>query len=195
MQRANRLRELYAGLRGARRAPGSVYEMLVRASLFADVNPVAARLGQESVPAGRGRVLLGGSSPPDHRIHRRIEASGWQVAAEFYDRNLDRLGAAVDAAESDPVRAIAQSWLRQTFLGRDLKAPEQRLQHLLRDSHAAAAILWFARDDEALAWQVPRLRRALEQAGIPCVVLSARDWAFADGAGEAIQAFLEGLPG
>jgi len=192
VERANALRVAFATLRQARRAPGSLYEKLVRASLYADVRPVIAALEQQSLPSVRGRVVLAGSSPPDARIHRLIESCGWLIAEEFYDRNLERLGGTVEAAAADPVRAISHNWLRQTFLGRDLKAPEQRLQNLVRETHAQAAILWFARDDEALAWQVPRLGRALAAASIPCLVLSARDWDFADGAAQDIQTFLEG---
>jgi hypothetical protein len=193
IERANELRELFKGMRQARRAPGSVYEKIVRASLFADVGPIVAALGQESVANVRGRVLLGGSSPPDERVHQAIESCGWLVAADFYDRNLERLGGAVEIFADNPVQAISQSWLRQTFLGRDLKESERRLQELVRQADADAAILWFGRDDEALAWQVPRLRRALEDSGIPFVVLSARDWDFSDGAGREIQIFLDGL--
>jgi hypothetical protein len=193
IERANALRELFSQLRQVRRTVGSVYEKLVRASLFADIRPVLTPLDPQSLPDVRGRVVLAGSSPPDERIHLLIESCGWQVAGEFYDRNLERLGSTVEAT-ADPVQAIARSWLRQTFLGRDLKAPEQRLAELVRDSHAQAVLLWFARDDEALAWQVPRLRRGLEAARIPSLVLSARDWDFTDGAAQAMQTFLEGLP-
>ena len=169
-------------------------EKIVRASLFADVAPVMGALNGHHPPHDRRRVVLGGSSPPDERIHQLIESSGGFVAGEFYDRNLERLGEEVSGAAADPVSAIAQGWLRQTFLGRDLQAPETRLQALVAQTQSQGALLWFARDDEALAWQVPRLRRALEAAHIPCLVLSARDWDFADGAAQAMQTFLEGLP-
>ncbi len=193
IQRANALREAFSGLRRARRAPGSLYEKLVRASLFGDVGPVVAALGRQAPASGRRRVVLAGSSPPDERIHELIEARGWQVAAEFCDRNLDRLGGVVENCDADPVQAIAQSWLRHTFLARDLAIPGERLQALLRETQADAAVLWLTREDEALAGQRPRLRRALAYAGIPFVALSAADWNFADGAAQDIQAFLDGL--
>jgi hypothetical protein len=192
--RANALRQLFGEMRHRRRTEGSVYEKIVRASLFADVGPAIGLLNTHSAPGDRRPVVLGGSSPPDQRIHQFIEANGGFVAAEFYDRNLERLGGTVQNSPTDPVSAISQGWLRQTFLGRDLKAPEQRLQALVAETQAQACILWFAREDEALAWQVPRLRSALEAANRPCLVLSARDWDFADGAAEAMQTFLAGLP-
>ena len=193
IERANALRALFEHLRATARTEGSVYERIVRASLFADVGPALGLLERDRLTKQGCRVVLGGSSPPDERIHQRIAASGGIVAAEFYDRNLERLGSPV-APGADPVSAISQNWLRQTFLGRDLKAPEQRLQALVEQTRSQAAILWFARDDEALAWQVPRLRRSLEAAKTPCLVLTARDWDFADGAAEVMQSFVEGLP-
>ena len=191
--RANALRAQFADLRARARTEGSVYEKIVRASLFADVGPALGLLERDGLSQAGCRVVLGGSSPPDQRIHQLIEASGGFVAAEFYDRNLERLGGTVTAG-ADPVSAISQNWLRQTFLGRDLKAPEQRLQALVDETRSQATILWFARDDEALAWQVPRLRRALEAAQTPCLVLTARDWDFADGAAQVMQTFMAGLP-
>jgi len=192
IQRANALRGHFGDLRRERIAPGSRYERLVRASLFADVGPLMSAWEPANSGSARGRVVLAGSSPPDDRIHELIEACGWHVAAELCDRNLERLGGPVEAAGSDPVQAIAQGWLRQVFLGRDTKV-EERLRTVLHEARADAAVLWFARDDEALAWQVPRLRRVLEGSGVPHVVLTAADWALDEEAAGRIRTFLDGL--
>ena len=100
--RANALRALFSDLRRSRRAAGSVYEKIVRASLFADVAPAISALNGNGPPQERRRVVLGGSSPPDQRIHQLIESSGGFVAGEFYDRNLERLGGAVEGTAADP---------------------------------------------------------------------------------------------
>jgi hypothetical protein len=105
IQRANDLRGMFSRMRQARLARGSLYEKIVRASLFADVAPVVAALARECVGSIRGRLVLAGSSPPDERIHQAIESSGWLVAGELYDRNLERLGGAVQVDAADPVRA------------------------------------------------------------------------------------------
>jgi hypothetical protein len=191
--RANALRAMFGELRQRRRAPGSVYEKIVRVSLFANVGHARDALNAPDLPDDGRRVVLGGSSPPDGRIHQWLESCGARVCGEFYDRNLERLGDAVQEGGIDPVSAIARSWLQYTFLGRDRKAAGERLQALVRETQAQAVVLWFAREDEALAWQVPRLRRGLEAANIPALILTARDWNFADGAAAAMQTFLEGL--
>jgi hypothetical protein len=191
--RANVLRAMFSELRQRRRAPGSVYEKIVRASLFADVERAREVLNGQDLPHDRHRVVLGGSSPPDQRIHQLLEACGAWVSGEFYDRNLERLGETVQEGAIDPVSGIAQGWLQHTFLGRDRKAPEERLLALVRETQAQAVVLWFAREDEGLAWQVPRLRRGLQAANIPALILTARDWNFTDGAALAMQTFLEGL--
>ncbi|HEY6458369.1 MAG TPA: 2-hydroxyacyl-CoA dehydratase family protein [Steroidobacteraceae bacterium] len=192
--RANAARAMFRQMRQRRRAPGSVYEQIVRASLFADIERARDLLNEHDLPHDRRRIVLGGSSPPDQRIHQLLEACGACVTGEFYDRNLERLGETVPEGGIDPVSAIARGWLQHTFLGRDRHAPEQRLLALVRATQAQAVVLWFAREDEALAWQVPRLRRGLEAASIPALILTARDWDFADGAAQAMQTFLAGLP-
>ena len=190
--RANELRALFAQWRVANRSSGSRYERLVRASLYADVRPLGAGW-EEAPPAFRGRLLLAGSSPPDDRIHRCVESRGWLVAQEYYGRDLCRLGEPVDPAAADPIAAIARGWLRQRFLIRDAAHSAARLLERVSAARADAVLLWCAREDEALVWQVPALKRALQERGIASLILGARSWDFEDGAAEEVQAFLEGL--
>jgi hypothetical protein len=191
--KANECRQLFADIRRQRRGLGSFYERVVRASLYTD--PCSLLRGwkpEDSELSGRG-IILGGSSPPDDRIHLTVEQAGWTVVEELYDRGLRRLGVAVDDTAQDLPQAVAERWLEHHLTPRDYSDPAAALIEAVHRTRAAAAILWCTREDEALAWQVAAQRTALERSGIPALVLVARSWAFDDGADEEIRAFLAGV--
>jgi hypothetical protein len=191
---ANDWRRLFAFVHAERRGPGSFYERVVRASLYADPRVLLQGWNPQLLdPSGAG-VVLAGSSPPDDRIHLAIEQTGWTVLEELYDRGLGRLGAQVDVTAADLPRSIAERWLEHQFSSRDSSDPAVELIATVRRTRAVAAILWCSREDEALAWRVAGQRAALQRAGIPALVLVARSWRFDDGAAEEIHSFLGGLP-
>lgn len=193
VRKANECRRLFASVRAQRRGPGSFYERLVRASLYADPHTLLQGwTAGDSGGTGCG-VVLAGSTPPDERIHLAIEEAGWTVVEELYDRGLNRLGAEVDVAAPDLPQAIADRWLAHHFGARHSSDTATELVQSLRRTGARAAILWCTREDEALAWQVAAQRKALQQSGIPALVLVARAWTFDDGASEEIKSFLEGV--
>ncbi len=193
-EQANEWRQLFAHIHGERRGPGSFYERVVRASLYADPRALLQGWKPQLMNRAGAGVVLAGSSPPDDRIHLAIEQTGWTVVAELYDRGLGRLGAQVDAAAPDLPRAVAERWLEHHFTSRDSSDPAVELIATVRRTGAVAAILWCSREDEALAWRVAGQRAALQQAGIPALVLVARSWSFDDGAAEEITSFLGELP-
>lgn len=191
---ANEWRRLFAFVHGQRRGPGSFYERLVRASLYADPRALLRGWSPQLLERSYAGVILAGSSPPDERIHLAIEEAGFTVFEELYDRGLRRLGPEVDAAAPDLPQAIAERWLTHHFNSRDSSDPAVELIATVRQTQAVAAILWCTREDEALAWRVAGQRTALQEAGIPALVLVARSWRFDDGADADIQSFLGELP-
>lgn len=194
IRQANAWRQCLADVRVRRRGPGSFYERLVRASLYTDPRELLRGWQPEPAESSRGTVILGGSSPPDDRIHRLVEQAGWNVVEELYDRRLTRLGAEVDPTAADLPRAIADRWLAQHFTARDFYDPTAELLESIERTQARAAILWCTREDDALAWRVAAQRQALAASGIAALVLVARAWTFDDGADQEIQSFLAGIP-
>ncbi len=189
IERANALRSIFAHLRSHRDARGGLYERIVRASLFADTRELLSRW-TPATPGAGPRVVLIGSTPPDDRIHQAIESCGAYVVEEVYDRNLTRLGLPVHAQGADPATAIARQWLDHHFFVRDFTDQIARVLSCIEASRADAAVLWFTREDEALAWHVPLLERALRERRVPTLTLTARAWNFEDGAAAEIEAFL-----
>jgi len=189
IERANALRSAFARLRAQPDARGSLIERIVRASLFADVRELVAQWAPQPQEPRR-RVALIGSAPPDDRIHRLIEHHGGCVVEDLHDRNLSRLGPAVDEGAGDPLAAIAHGWLEQRFWVRDFADPVARVLEAIDASRVDVAILWLIREDEGLAWHVPLLQEALRQARVPTLALTARAWQFNDGADAQIEEFL-----
>lgn len=193
IDRANALREAFRTLRVHRSGPGHLYEKLSRASLFADVLPLIKGWQPPPPRASRGTLVLAGSAPPDHRMHLWVQSLGWDIGAECYDRDLRRLGAPVPDAIDNPVAAVMEGWLTQRFLARDLLDPEGQVLSAAASAQAAAVILWCTRDDEALAWQVPRMMKALRDSGVAALALTARAWDLGDETMHDIETFLRGL--
>ena len=194
IHRTNKLRELFMELQRIRSGPGRIYEKLVRASLFADIDDLLESWPPERSPQEGRLVVLVGSAPPDHSLHTVAEGEGWTVVDELYDRSMSRLGELVRLDAPDPVNAVVRQWLDDGGGKRDFCDPAQRIAARLRVRKVDAAVLWSVREDETLAWRVPAQRAALAAAGIPTLVLTARSWNVDDGAADEIRSFLRGLP-
>jgi hypothetical protein len=191
-ERANARRELLGRLNIKRQAAGHVYEHIARASLFAPIDSLVTEL-PEAGPASKGRVLLAGSSPPDDCLHRAVEAVGWSVVCETYDRNLTRLGPSIETGGENVFERIGRHAHANNVGAR---AFHDRAKHLLnqaRSSQADAVIFWLIEEDEAIAWDLVSSRQALEEAGIPCLRLTRRKWDCSDRSCGDITFFLEGL--
>ena len=191
IEMADRRRRFFGSLDQTRSGPGQRFERITRAALFApleeaDPGPV------QSSGSGSGRVLLAGTPPPDDRLHRAIEQSGWVVAGEANDRSLGRLGQPF-APEEDPFTAIGRRAHATGFGSRSFADPAAGLVEAARRARADAAILWLIEEEESIVWHVPSQVAAMAQAGIPILVLTRRRWKGDDGAPSEMAAWLQGM--
>jgi hypothetical protein len=187
--RANALRDVFADLALRRGADGAAAHRFARASLFADLTTLGAPVGAQGVGA---RVLLAGSAPPDERLHQAVQRAGGAIVAETHGYGLARLGAKLDAGAADPVAAVAANLLAASG-PRSFDDPAEMLSTAFGTSGADAVILWLTREDEALAWHVPAIRRRFAERGVPRLELVARRWDGADGALVEIESFVRSL--
>jgi benzoyl-CoA reductase/2-hydroxyglutaryl-CoA dehydratase subunit BcrC/BadD/HgdB len=142
-----------------------------------------------SVPArGGARLMIGGSSPPDERLHRAVEAAGGCVVDEFGDHSLARLGAAV-AIDADALAALAGHYHALHFGPRSVEDHAEALRQRALACHADGVILWLIEQDEAFVWNVPAMQHALADLSLPMLTLTRRQWQADDGALESILAF------
>ena len=155
---------------------------------------IAARAFPEVRFAKGGRVcLLGGTPPPDDRLHVAIGAVGWRFEGATLAETWLSGGPGAEAGTGDPCAALGQR-LHAALGGprgfHDRAA--DAVAHALA-IEARAAVLWYAEEDEAEIWHLPAQRAALQAAGLPVLTLSRRDWRANDGATDEIAAFLTGL--
>jgi hypothetical protein len=154
---------------------GDYYERLARAALWSDASRWIDGITPAQTPAAH-RVLLAGSTPPDDRLHRAVEAAGASVIAEAHAHSLARLGPPISGTRDMPHFAIARHLRDRSVGSRSFLDRARWVVDQARAARAAAVILWLTREDEALAWQVPAQRKALAAAGIPALILPATDW-------------------
>ena len=180
--RVNALRQRLTAIQAARTGEGACHERLGRAVLFSDASswiegftaPVAGLL--------KPRVLLAGSVPPDDRLHRAIEEAGATVVAEAHVHGLWRLGEPVTVASQEPWQLLARHLRGNSVAPRSVIDRSHWIVAQARKARAQAVVLWLTREEEGLAWHVPAQRRALQEAGIACLMLTARHWHADDGA-------------
>lgn len=192
IQRTNALREAFARIAAARSGDGAAWHRVARASLHADVAPWLRPM-QDGVPP-RLRVLLAGSAPPDERLHDAVARAGGDVVSETHGYGYARLGPRLDADADDPLAEVARNF-HQAAGPRSFADPAQRMDAALSAARADAVVLWLTREDEALAWHVPGLRRVAAERGVPLLALTARTWNADDGALTEIERFVTGSLG
>jgi benzoyl-CoA reductase/2-hydroxyglutaryl-CoA dehydratase subunit BcrC/BadD/HgdB len=194
--RRNQRRNLFGQLRRLRASNAApAGSQVARWSRAADLGAaqdfdeaLAAELTQ-SVPARSGaRLMIGGSTPPDERLHRAVEAAGGCVVEEFGDHSLARLGAAV-AIDGDALAALAGHYHALHFGPRSIEDHAEALRQRALACHADGVILWLIEQDEAFVWNVPAMQRALADLSVPLLTLTRRQWQAGDGALDSIHAF------
>ncbi len=137
--------------------------------------------------------LLGGTPPPDDRLHRAIAAAGWKAHGKTLAESWLSDGASAQAATGDPCAALGKRLHASQSGVRSFADRGAALVATSRQCGAKAAVLWFSEEDEAEVWNLPAQRRALEADGLPVLVLTRRDWRANDGATDEIAAFLKGI--
>src|SRR5690606_19257110 len=87
IEAANLRRRWYAELLRADTLSGTLLENLTRALLFQDLYEDRQGLLPSSGADQPRPLLLGGTAPPDDRLHRAVEEAGWTVGAELHARS------------------------------------------------------------------------------------------------------------
>jgi hypothetical protein len=155
---------------------------------IAGVQPVS-----DKAEGGGRACLLGGTPPPDDRLHRTVAAAGWQAQGKTLAEAWLGDEQPAKAGTGDPSAALGQRLHASRGGTRSFADRSSALVAYSRECQASAAVLWFAEEDEAEVWSLPAQRRALEAEGVPVLVLTRRDWRANDGALDEIAAFLKEL--
>ncbi|WP_161813955.1 2-hydroxyacyl-CoA dehydratase family protein [Steroidobacter agaridevorans] len=143
------------------------------------------------------RVLLVGSVPFDDHVHAAIEVAGTVVVGEINDAcsvaslslhanqgngSPSRLSAgsaptgslAPGRDSSSPLELIARRCYEQTnAISTLLQSPADIVQ-TTRALRADGVIVWMLATDTGLAWEAPRIERALREASLPTLMLTSQ---------------------
>lgn len=172
-----RLLEQLATLRTADDVPlGSVAYRIVRGARteWSDAFDSSLRdwLANQATVVPRRRVLLIGSVPADDHVHNAIEVDGVVVVGEINEASLVARHSA--AAGSSPIELIARRCYEQTNAANSLLQSPADIVSTARALRADGVIVWMVATDTGLAWQAPRIERALSEAGVTTLMLTSQ---------------------
>lgn len=163
---------------------------------IAETNVHRRTLASTPRDVGAGRVcMLAGTAPPDRRLHDIVEATGWTAFGPTLGDIWSDPGDEVQERTGRPIEAVAGQLYTKQGGPRGFYDSAARIVQHATDAGSRAAILWYTEEEEALVWHLPAQRRALEQTGIPSLVLTRRDWAARDDVDIEIENFLKELNG
>lgn len=150
-----------------------------------------ARLPASQAADTSRNVLLAGTLPPDLRLHRMVQAAGWNPVGETMDQSWGRTHGFIDQGSGDPCAALGRHLHTHASGARSFHDRAARVTETAAACGAAAAVLWYSEEDEAEIWSLPAQRKALADAGVAALVLPRRSWRADDGVDGEIAAFLQ----
>ena len=145
-----------------------------------------------SAPAGPRLVLAG--SPLDHAgLHRLVSDCGGSVVGDYHGYGEQMLGGQINTAMA-PLRALTEHYHRTVFSSRRFPADPKALAEFAVAAGADGVIFYFFAEEEALTWEYPGQRKALEAAGLGALCFTLQPYAMdAASLKPQVQAFIDGL--
>ncbi|MES2343921.1 MAG: 2-hydroxyacyl-CoA dehydratase family protein [Pseudomonadota bacterium] len=110
------------------------------------------------------RIVIAGSPLDTAALHALVEAAGGRVVGDFHEFGEPMIGPDVEAG-GDPLRALMAHYHRDVASSRTFPQSPKPLADFARACGAAGVIFNFYAEEEALTWEYPAQRRALEAQG------------------------------
>lgn len=114
------------------------------------------------------RIVLAGSPLDTRALHALVEAAGGRVVGDFHEFGEPMIGPDVEAG-GDPLRALMAHYHRDVASSRTFPQSPRPLADFAQACGAAGVIFNFYAEEEALTWEYPAQRRALEAHGIATI--------------------------
>lgn len=150
----------------------------------------AGRAARATAGNDKPVCLLVGTPPPDRTLHAAIEAEGLAAHGPTLDELWSDPGAPVVEGSGEACAAIARQINASAIGPRAFVDRAEMLRARVAATSAQAAVLWYAEQEEGEVWHLPSLRRTLDEAGVPTLVLTRRQWSADHEAAAQISAFL-----
>ena len=143
----------------------------------------------------RKRVLLVGSVPPDDQLHAAIETNDVVVVGEINEASVSfaSLNLAHGSSASRGIEAVALRCYQQTAAARALLQSPAEIVKVAQALRADGVIVWMLATDTGLAWEAPRIARALRDAKLPTLMLTSQPQALSTDALAQIAQFRTAL--
>jgi benzoyl-CoA reductase/2-hydroxyglutaryl-CoA dehydratase subunit BcrC/BadD/HgdB len=111
------------------------------------------------------RLVIAGSPHDDAGLHGAIKAAGGVVVGDFHAGGELSLAPPI-ASTGDPLEAIAAAYAQEQWGSRSFAAAGPALAAFASARKADAVVFSYFAVEEALTWDFPEQRKALEAAGI-----------------------------
>lgn len=129
---------------------------------------LAAVLAAPGPVSDAPRVVIAGSPLDTPALHALVEAAGGRVVGDFHEFGEPMIGPDVEAGPA-PLRALMAHYHRDVASSRSFPQSPGPLVDFTRACGAAGVIFNFYAEEEALTWEYPAQRRALEAEGIATI--------------------------
>lgn len=172
------------------RTEAKLRELGERLGVTAETLNDALTSAETPVLARGPSCLITGTPTPDERLSNAVRAASFAPAAQTLAQQWSE--EAPCEPGGDPFTALAAALHAIDSGPRAFADPAARMTRRIAETGARAVVVWRIEEDEAQTWQLPAERRVLEQANVPHLILTRRDWFGRDGAADEIAAFLEG---
>lgn len=183
---------------------GADLHSLTGAAMFMDRRALAPLLEEVAsvlaqAPRGKGeperkRIILAGGVCNHPGIYGVIERAGATVVGDDLCTGSRSFAGLIDES-AEPVAAIAERLLERVVCPAKHRGLTGRADHLVRmarEKRAQGVVLFHLKFCDPHAFDTPYLRAALNEAGIPSMVIEAEDRFPADGQlGTRVEAFIE----
>ena len=149
-----------AGFAAARMLPGDVFE-----------EEMQALLDRGGTTRTGPRVIICGSAHDGAGLHGLIEGAGGIVVGDYHATGELSIGEAIDKRKP-PLEAIADSYRVCRAASRSFRDPGGEIADFAKACGAEAAVFSYFGEEEALTWDYPEQKRALEGIGVKIIRLN-----------------------
>ena len=146
--------QMLACFSAVRMLPGKVFE-----------EGIAALLDRGGTAQAGPRIMICGSAHDDAGLHWLIENAGGVVVGDYHAAGELSIGGTIDR-QKPPLEALADGCRTFRAASRVFGDPGREIVEFAKACGAEAAVFSYLGEEEALTWDYPEQKRALEGTGI-----------------------------
>ncbi len=138
------------------------------------------------------RVLLAGNGLDYSGLHSLADNLGAAVVGDYHAYGNHFLSGEIDSG-SGALAAISNHYQRDVKGSRSTAIDPDEVLEFAKQQKADGVIFFYLSGEEAWTWHLPEQKSALQQAGIPTLVMADQPYTVNDSAAREIEKFIAGL--